>query len=91
MTTDQNLPLLSLNPLSLLMTPEGINITAGGHRRGSNVAVVACSICYWSLPLLCINAAVTTLLISWRTPTVVSFDMKNAGSVHRTGQRSVTG
>ncbi|MDO3417628.1 type-F conjugative transfer system protein TrbI [Citrobacter freundii] len=25
---------------------------------------------------MCINAAVTTLLISWRTPTVVSFDMK---------------
>ncbi|MFH8136382.1 type-F conjugative transfer system protein TrbI [Pantoea osteomyelitidis] len=26
--------------------------------------------------ILCINAAVTSLLISWRTPTVVSFDMK---------------
>lgn len=26
--------------------------------------------------ILCINAAVTSLLISWRTPVVVSFDMK---------------
>lgn len=26
--------------------------------------------------LLCVNAAVTSLLISWRTPVVVSFDMK---------------
>lgn len=26
--------------------------------------------------ILCINAAVTSLLISWRTPAVVSFDMK---------------
>ncbi|ASQ15767.1 type-F conjugative transfer system protein TrbI [Enterobacter cloacae] len=26
--------------------------------------------------ILCINTAVTTLLISWRTPVVVSFDMK---------------
>ncbi|EGA7860703.1 type-F conjugative transfer system protein TrbI [Salmonella enterica] len=26
--------------------------------------------------ILCINAAVTSLLISWRMPTVVSFDMK---------------
>lgn len=26
--------------------------------------------------ILCINVAVTSLLISWRTPTVVSFDMK---------------
>lgn len=25
---------------------------------------------------MCINAAVTSVLISWRTPTVVSFDMK---------------
>lgn len=29
-----------------------------------------------STTILCINAAVTSLLISWRTPTVVSFDMK---------------
>jgi len=27
--------------------------------------------------ILCINAAVTSLLISWRMPVVVSFDMKN--------------
>ncbi|EBR4591826.1 type-F conjugative transfer system protein TrbI, partial [Salmonella enterica] len=26
--------------------------------------------------LLCVNAAVTSLLISWRMPTVVAFDMK---------------
>ncbi|WNI84233.1 type-F conjugative transfer system protein TrbI (plasmid) [Citrobacter portucalensis] len=26
--------------------------------------------------LLCVNAAITSLLISWRTPTVVTFDMK---------------
>ncbi len=26
--------------------------------------------------ILCVNAAVTSLLISWRTPVVVSFDMK---------------
>lgn len=26
--------------------------------------------------IVCINAAVSSLLISWRTPTVVSFDMK---------------
>ncbi|SUG40574.1 IncF plasmid conjugative transfer protein TrbI [Salmonella enterica subsp. arizonae] len=32
--------------------------------------------------ILCINAAVTSVLISWRMPVVVSFDMKkNAGSV----------
>ncbi|EOW4437545.1 type-F conjugative transfer system protein TrbI [Shigella sonnei] len=29
-----------------------------------------------TVTILCVNAAVTSLLISWRTPTVVSFDMK---------------
>lgn len=29
-----------------------------------------------AVTILCVNAAVTSLLISWRAPTVVSFDMK---------------
>ncbi|HAV1569273.1 TPA: type-F conjugative transfer system protein TrbI [Enterobacter hormaechei subsp. steigerwaltii] len=29
-----------------------------------------------AVTILCVNAAVTSLLISWRTPVVVSFDMK---------------
>ncbi|HCM1918468.1 TPA: type-F conjugative transfer system protein TrbI [Salmonella enterica subsp. salamae serovar 28:r:e,n,z15] len=29
-----------------------------------------------AITIVCINAAVTSLLISWRTPLVVSFDMK---------------
>ncbi|MDZ7320175.1 type-F conjugative transfer system protein TrbI [Kosakonia sacchari] len=29
-----------------------------------------------AVTILCVNAAITSLMISWRTPTVVSFDMK---------------
>lgn len=35
-----------------------------------------CSLLLVTATILCINAAVTLLLISWRMPTVVSFDMK---------------
>lgn len=38
--------------------------------------------------ILCVNAAVTSLLISWRTPTVVSFDMK--GTVDRFTEQAGT-
>lgn len=38
-----------------------------------------------ALTIICVNAAITSLLISWRAPVVVSFDMK--GTVDRfTGQ-----
>ncbi|MCL6746912.1 type-F conjugative transfer system protein TrbI [Kosakonia sp. R1.Fl] len=35
-----------------------------------------CSLLLVAVTILCVNAAITSLMISWRTPTVVSFDMK---------------
>lgn len=77
MTTDQKLtPAQSESPLTSDDVRKGINITAGGHRREQRRRRCLLNLLLVAATIMCINAAVTTLLISWRTPTVVSFDMK---------------
>ena len=71
MTTEQNLN----------SAPSESSVSAGSVRKGGNINVKGSRRCLRNLLLvaatvLCVNAAVTSLLISWRTPTVVSFDMK---------------
>ncbi|EAZ5467008.1 type-F conjugative transfer system protein TrbI [Salmonella enterica] len=76
MTTEQNLT--SEQPESTLSADAirtGGYITAG-HRREKRRRRCLRNLLLVAATILCINAAVTSLLISWRTPVVVSFDMK---------------
>ncbi|ECY3272058.1 type-F conjugative transfer system protein TrbI [Salmonella enterica subsp. enterica serovar Hermannswerder] len=76
MTTEQNLT--TEQPESTLSADAirtGVNITAG-HRREKRRRRCLRNLLLVAATILCINAAVTSLLISWRTPVVVSFDMK---------------
>lgn len=77
MTTEKNLnPVQPESPLTADDVRQGVTPAPKGHRREQrrrclrNLLLVAVAI-------VCVNAAVTSLLISWRTPTVVSFDMKS--------------
>lgn len=77
MTTDQKLtPAQSESPLAADDVRKGVNITAKGHRREQRRRRCLRNLLLVAITIVCINAAVTSLLISWRTPTVVSFDMK---------------
>lgn len=77
MTTVQKLtPAQSESTLTSDNVRKGINITTGGHRREQRRRRCLLNLLLVAATIVCINAAVTTLLISWRTPTVVSFDMK---------------
>ncbi|HHR4183600.1 TPA: type-F conjugative transfer system protein TrbI [Salmonella enterica] len=77
MTTDQKLtPAQSESPLTADDVRKGGNITAKGHRREQRRRRCLRNLLLVAATILCINAAVTSVLISWRTPTVVSFDMK---------------
>ena len=76
MTTEQNLtPEQPESTLSADAIRKGVNITAG-HRREQRRRRCLRNLLLVAVTILCMNAAVTSLLISWRTPTVVSFDMK---------------
>mgnify|MGYP003286744384 CR=1 FL=1 len=76
MTTEQNLtPEQPESTLSAEAIRKGVNITAG-HRRELRRRRCLRNLLLVAVTILCMNAAVTSLLISWRTPTVVSFDMK---------------
>ena len=77
MTTEQNLT--TEQPESTHSADairKGVNITAKGHRRDQRRSRCLRNLLLVAATILCINAAVTSLLISWRTPVVVSFDMK---------------
>ncbi|MBL5950191.1 type-F conjugative transfer system protein TrbI [Enterobacter asburiae] len=86
MTTEQNLT--TEQPESNLSADairKGVNIPAKGQRRDQRRRRCLRNLLLVALTILCINAAITSLLISWRAPVVVSFDMK--GTVDRfTGQ-----
>lgn len=76
MTTEQNLT--TEQPESTLSADAirtGVNTTAG-HWREQRRRRCLRNLLLVAVTILCMNAAVTSLLISWRTPTVVSFDMK---------------
>ena len=77
MTTEQNHT--TEQPESTLSADaigKGVNIPAKGQRRDQRRRRCLRNMLLVAATILCINAAVTSLLISWRTPVVVSFDMK---------------
>lgn len=77
MTTEQNLTTEQPeSPLSADAIRKGVNITEKGLRREQRRRRCLRNLLLVAATILCINAAVTSLLISWRTPVVVSFDMK---------------
>ena len=77
MTTEQNHTTVQTeSSLTAEAVRKGVNITAKGHKREQHRRRCLRSLLLVAATILCINAAVTSLLISWRTPTVVSFDMK---------------
>ncbi|EAW2451578.1 type-F conjugative transfer system protein TrbI [Salmonella enterica subsp. diarizonae] len=77
MTTEQNpVPVQPESTLTADDVRKGVNITAKGHRREQRRRRCLRNLLLVAATIVCINAAVTSLLISWRTPTVVSFDMK---------------
>lgn len=77
MTTEQNsTPVQPESPLTADDVRKGVNITPKGHRREQHRRRCLRNLLLVAITLVCINAAVTSVLISWRTPTVVSFDMK---------------
>lgn len=86
MTTEHNLT--PVQPESILTADDvrkGVNITAKGHRREQRRRRCLRNLLLIAATIVCVNATVTSMLISWRTPTVVSFDMK--GTVDQfTGQ-----
>lgn len=77
MTTEQNpVPVQPESTLTADDVRKGVNITAKGHRREQRRRRCLRNLLLVAATIVCINAAVTSVLISWRTPTVVSFDMK---------------
>lgn len=78
MTTEQNLT--TEQPESTLSADairKGVSIPAKGHRRDQRRRRCLRNLLLVALTILCVNAAITSLLISWRMPVVVSFDMKS--------------
>lgn len=77
MTTQQNLKTqTSGDTLSSDAIRQGVNMNDKGGLRERRRRRCLRSLLLVAVTLLCINAAVTSLLISWRMPAVVSFDMK---------------
>ncbi|EIY1064807.1 type-F conjugative transfer system protein TrbI [Escherichia coli] len=77
MTTEQNLtPEQPESTFTADDVRHGGNPPAKGHRREQRRRRCLRNLLLVSATLLSVNAAVTSLLISWRMPTVVSFDMK---------------
>ncbi|HHZ1267248.1 type-F conjugative transfer system family protein, partial [Escherichia coli 8-415-05_S1_C2] len=77
MTTEQNLNSApSESSVSAESVRKGGNINVKGSRREQRRRRCLRNLLLVAATVLCVNAAVTSLLISWRTPTVVSFDMK---------------
>jgi conjugal transfer pilin signal peptidase TrbI len=77
MTTEQNFnSALSESSVSAESVRKGGNINVKGSRREQRRRRCLRNLLLVAATVLCVNAAVTSLLISWRTPTVVSFDMK---------------
>ncbi len=65
--------------------PEGTPVKKRLSQRERRKRRCLRSLLLVALTIICVNAAITSLLISWRAPVVVSFDMK--GTVDRfTGQ-----
>lgn len=78
MTTEQKpAPVQPESTLTADDVRKGVNITAKGHRREQRRRRCLRNLLLVAATILCINAAVTSLLISWRTPSVVTFDMKS--------------
>ncbi|QLV33498.1 type-F conjugative transfer system protein TrbI (plasmid) [Citrobacter freundii] len=77
MTTEQNLTPAQPEPtLTADDVRKGGNTKEKGHRLEQRRRRCLRNLLLVAATIVCINAAVTSLLISWRTPTVVSFDMK---------------
>ncbi|EFU1954859.1 type-F conjugative transfer system protein TrbI [Salmonella enterica] len=77
MTTEQNpAPVQPESTLTADDVRKGVITTTKGHRRAQRRRRCLRNLLLVAVTILCMNAAVTSLLISWRTPTVVSFDMK---------------
>lgn len=77
MTTEQNLTTEQPeSPFSADAIRKGVNITEKGLRREQRRRRCLRNLLLVAATILCMNAAVTTLLIHWRMPAVVSFDMK---------------
>lgn len=77
MTTEQNLtPAEPESTLTARGVRKGINTTPKGYKREQRRRRCLLNLLLVAATIVCINAAVTTLLISWRLPAVVSFDMK---------------
>ncbi|MEG2569161.1 MAG: hypothetical protein RSA84_23435 [Acinetobacter sp.] len=78
MTTEQNLtPVQPESPLTADDVRQGVTLGPKGHRREQRRRRCLRNLLLVAVAIVCVNAAVTSLLISWRTPTVVSFDMKS--------------
>lgn len=76
MTKEQNLtPVQPESPLSADAIRTGVNITTG-HRREQRRRRCLRNLFLVAVTILCANTAITSLLIHWRMPAVVSFDMK---------------
>lgn len=77
MTTEQNLtPAEPESTLTARDVRKGINTTPKGYKREQRRRRCLLNLLLVAATIVSINAAVTTLLISWRLPAVVSFDMK---------------
>lgn len=80
MTTEKNLTPVQPEPESPLTADDirqGVTLAPKGHRREQRRRRCLRNLLLVAAAIVCVNAAVTSLLISWRTPTVVSFDMKS--------------
>lgn len=78
MTTEQNLtPAQPESTLTADDVRKGGNTKAKGHRLEQRRRRCLRNLLLVAATIVCINAAVTSLLISWRTPSVVTFDMKS--------------
>lgn len=74
-----------VNDAAASCMPEGTHVKKRLSQRECRKRRCLRSLLLVALTIICVNAAITSLLISWRTPVVVSFDMK--GTVDRfTGQ-----
>ncbi|EKA7107066.1 type-F conjugative transfer system protein TrbI [Salmonella enterica] len=78
MTTEQNLNTVqSESSLTADDVRQGVNINAKGNLREKRRRRCLRNLLLVVVATTCLNAAVASLLITWRTPTVVSFDMKD--------------
>lgn len=74
-----------MNKTTETQTPEDVVTRPPLTRRQKNKRRCLQSLCLVVLAVMCLNVGITSLLIAWRAPVTVSFDMK--GTVDRfTGQ-----